>query len=138
MTSPMALPDQTAHPRPIERLLSHLCLTAAVLLLRLRFRHVVAVVERLHRLANQPATAKQATRITALIRTAALRSPGRAACLERSLAATLLACIHGRRVDWCIGARLVPYAGHAWIEVDGQPIGEPPEPDRPYQLLRRI
>lgn len=40
-----------------------------------------------------------------------------------------------RRVVWCIGARLMPYTAHAWIEADGRAIGEPLPPDRPYLLL---
>jgi hypothetical protein len=32
----------------------------------------------------------------------------------------------------------MPYAGHAWIEVDAEPIGEPSAPDRPYLVLVRI
>jgi hypothetical protein len=58
--------------------------------------------------------------------------------LENSLAAVLAAAARGRVVDWCIGARLAPFASHAWIETDGNPVGEPANPDRPYLLLLRI
>jgi protein-L-isoaspartate(D-aspartate) O-methyltransferase len=40
--------------------------------------------------------------------------PGRAACLENSLAAVLAAAARGQVVDWCIGARFAPFASHAW------------------------
>lgn len=71
------------------------------------------------------------------VRRSARWFPGRAACLENSLAAALAALLTRRSVDWCIGARLMPYAAHAWIEVEGAPVGEPWEPDRPYLLLQR-
>ncbi|MEV2276245.1 lasso peptide biosynthesis B2 protein [Nocardiopsis sp. NPDC049922] len=63
--------------------------------------------------------------------------PGRATCPENSLAATITTLLIRRRVDWCIGARLMPYAAHAWIEVSDEPAGEPREPDHPYLLLQR-
>lgn len=64
--------------------------------------------------------------------------PGRAACLETSLAATLTAAARGRRVHWCLGARSAPFATHAWIETAAGPAGEPANPDRPFHLLLRI
>ncbi|MBZ9644374.1 lasso peptide biosynthesis B2 protein [Streptomyces sp. PSKA30] len=45
-------------------------------------------------------------------------------CLERSVAAALLARLRGRWPDWVSGVSLVPFAAHAWIEVDGRPVGE--------------
>ncbi|MFE7190291.1 lasso peptide biosynthesis B2 protein [Kitasatospora sp. NPDC057541] len=46
-------------------------------------------------------------------------------CLERSLAAVLLVRARGGWADWVSGVNLAPFAAHAWIEVDGKPVGEP-------------
>lgn len=46
-------------------------------------------------------------------------------CLPRSVATTLLARTYGYTVTWCTGVKDAPFAAHAWIEVDGQAIGEP-------------
>jgi hypothetical protein len=46
-------------------------------------------------------------------------------CLQRSLAITLLCRIRGVWPTWCIGVRTAPFAAHAWVEADGQPVGEP-------------
>lgn len=63
----------------------------------------------------------------AAARSAARWFSGRAACLENSLAVTLTALITRRSVDRCIGARLMPYAAHAWIETEEVTVGEPRE-----------
>jgi hypothetical protein len=57
--------------------------------------------------------------------------PGRAACLENSLAAFLFTALHGRNAAWCIGCRLQPAESHAWIQDgNGNPSGEPSLHDR--------
>ncbi|MBS7529532.1 lasso peptide biosynthesis B2 protein [Hazenella sp. IB182353] len=48
----------------------------------------------------------------------------RSACLEESIALFLLATSYRKRVDWCVGVRLAPFSSHAWIEVQGNEIGE--------------
>lgn len=45
-------------------------------------------------------------------------------CLQRSLATVLLCRAGGRWPDWCTGVRMEPFRAHAWVEVDGEPIGE--------------
>jgi hypothetical protein len=46
-------------------------------------------------------------------------------CLPRSVATVLLARFHGYGLSWCTGIRDAPFAAHAWVEVDGQAVGEP-------------
>jgi hypothetical protein len=46
-------------------------------------------------------------------------------CLERSVAAALLVRTRGGWADWVSGVNFAPFAAHAWIEVDGEPVGEP-------------
>jgi Transglutaminase-like superfamily len=46
-------------------------------------------------------------------------------CLQRSVATVLLCRARGRWADWCTGFRVEPFAAHAWVEVDGRPVGEP-------------
>lgn len=139
MSIPMALDaaDDARQRRLGDRLLATLCLSAAAWLLRLRFGRVLALVRWTMRRCHRPASAGEATRIVGAIRRAARHRSGRVACLEQSLAAVLLAGIHRRSIQWCIGARLMPYAAHAWIEVDGRSIGEPGPGDHPFHVLLR-
>ena len=53
--------------------------------------------------------------------------PGRARCLERSIA--LHVCLH-----WCgaptvlrLGVQPYPFSAHAWVELDGEPVGDSPD-----------
>ncbi len=138
MSSHMALPPpQPARTRLHHRLAGLLGFVLAVVLLRFPLEHSVAFVEKLKRRTVRPATREEAEAFVAAVRRSAHWFPGRAACLENSLAVALAALLTRRFVDWCIGARLMPYAAHAWIEVEGTPVGEPSEPDRPYLLLQR-
>ncbi len=138
MSSHMALP-----PTPSTRLgWRHRCagmlgFTMAVILLRFPLKCSVAFVGKLKSRVTRSATVEEAATIVAAGRAPARWFPGRAACLENSLAAALTALLLRRTVDWCIGARLMPYAAHAWIEVSGVSVGEARAPDRPYLLLQR-
>jgi len=48
-------------------------------------------------------------------------------CLQRSLATALLCRIGGTWPTWSTGVRTPPFAAHAWVEADGQRVGEPPD-----------
>jgi hypothetical protein len=46
-------------------------------------------------------------------------------CLQRSLATVLLCRMNGVWPTWCVGVRTRPFRAHAWVQVDGRPVGEP-------------
>lgn len=134
----MAFPPQAQRTSPADQAIGLAAFAVAVVLLRLPFGRLTRVVATVKRRCRRAATPAEAETAVAAARTAGRWFPGRAACLENSLAAVLAAAARGRAVDWCIGARLAPYASHAWIETGGRPVGEPANPDRPYLLLLRI
>jgi hypothetical protein len=45
-------------------------------------------------------------------------------CLQRSIATALLCRAGGSWPEWCTGVRTQPFQAHAWVAVDGVPIGE--------------
>jgi Transglutaminase-like superfamily len=49
-------------------------------------------------------------------------------CLQRSLATTVLCRLRGVWPTWCTGVRTAPFVAHAWVEAEGQPVGEPQGP----------
>lgn len=49
-------------------------------------------------------------------------------CLERAIATALLCRLRGAWPTWRTGVRTTPFTAHAWVEVDGQPVGEPHDP----------
>ncbi|MFD0382133.1 lasso peptide biosynthesis B2 protein [Streptomyces stramineus] len=56
-------------------------------------------------------------------------------CLQRSVATALLCRMRGVWPDWCTGVRTAPFRAHAWVEVDGRPIGEPHQDDYYRRLM---
>jgi len=134
----MAFLPQAQRTSPANRAIGLAAFAAAVVLLRLPFGRLTRIVARVKRRCRRAATPAEAETAVAAARAAGRWFPGRAACLENSLAAVLAAAARGQGVDWCIGARFAPFASHAWIETDGHPVGESANPDRPYLLLLRI
>jgi hypothetical protein len=131
----MALPA-SRHVPLVDRLVGAAGFAAAAILLRLPFATLLRLVTTIKRLCcRRDATPAEAENAVLAAQMAGRWFPGRAACLEHSLAAVLSAAARGRAVDWCIGGRLAPYASHAWIQAEGRPVGEPAGPDRPYLPL---
>ncbi|OTN90592.1 hypothetical protein A5819_003092 [Enterococcus sp. 7E2_DIV0204] len=48
-------------------------------------------------------------------------------CLRRSLAVTIAVLLQRKSISWCTGYALEPFRAHAWVEIEGEPIGEPDE-----------
>lgn len=103
-----------------------LALVVASVLLRFSFRASFRLVQTSRRSwCRCGASPRQAIVTVAAVSQAARWYPGRAACLEQSLAAVLVEAIRRRRLDWCLGSMPDPYRFHAWVEVAGQPVPTP-------------
>jgi len=63
--------------------------------------------------------------------------PKRVFCLQRSAATTLLLRRHGVAAELVIGAKLLPFRSHAWVELNGQVINDRPYMHAIYQILER-
>nr|WP_238545619.1 MULTISPECIES: lasso peptide biosynthesis B2 protein [Streptomyces] len=109
---------------PAHRVLAVLCAAVAAPLARARPRHIRAVLHLLRRGAA-PATPEQTAAARHAVVTASARCAAARSCLHRSLATTLLCRAHGTWPTWCTGVRTEPFGAHAWVAVDGEPIGEP-------------
>jgi Transglutaminase-like superfamily/Coenzyme PQQ synthesis protein D (PqqD) len=101
-----------------------IALVIADVLVRCSFRRSFALVRVSRRSwCRRAATPRQAAIAVTAVSRAARCYPGRAACLEQSLAAVLLSAVRRRRLDWCLGSSSDPYRFHAWVEAGGQPVG---------------
>jgi transglutaminase superfamily protein len=111
-------------PTVAQRVLGFAAVTVARGLAALppkRIRQVLGVVRR----GARPATYDEALRARTIVTTVSVRCAGRY-CLDRSLATALLCRVTGTWPRWCAGVRTIPpFASHAWVEVDGRPVGEP-------------
>lgn len=125
MSVSMAVPAARSVPRVMQLQAATLIVVVIACMRLLPFRAVHGMTTRLNRLPGKPADHTAALMIVAAVRHAASWWPGRAACLETSLAATWLAALRGQPVTWCHGVRPHPYTFHAWVEADQTPVDEP-------------
>lgn len=58
-------------------------------------------------------------------------------CLQRSAATTLLLRRHGWEAEMVIGAQVLPFHSHAWVEIKGVVINDKPYMLDIYQVLER-
>jgi len=58
-------------------------------------------------------------------------------CLQRSAALALLLRRHGIEAEMVIGAQLLPFLAHAWVEVGGDAINDKPYVGEIFQVLER-
>jgi hypothetical protein len=119
-----------------QRLLARCAVAAARPLTLLRPRQLRAVLE-LARRGAHPATTNHASTAREAVVSVSLRCRTGTGCLQRSLAAALYCRATWAWPTWCSGVRTDPFLAHAWIEVDGQPIGEP-FPRGHYRTLLRV
>ncbi|MEV0087335.1 lasso peptide biosynthesis B2 protein [Saccharopolyspora sp. NPDC050642] len=121
MSMPVTLAEQHRLPWR-RRLLPLLAVALARPLASIRPARLRRVLEFARRGAA-PATADQALAARQAAVSVSLRCAGRG-CLQRSIATALLCRARGTWPTWCTGVRTQPFAAHAWIEADGQLIGE--------------
>jgi hypothetical protein len=94
---------------------------------RLGFARSVALARRLGRQrsareqSNTRDLAQEACRRLAM---AALFYPGRARCLEQSLALYVLLRRRGVPAELKLGVQPYPFNAHAWVELNGSPLNE--------------
>ncbi|RLV01287.1 hypothetical protein CTZ27_12275 [Streptomyces griseocarneus] len=119
---------------PLRRRPPVLLATAAARLLVLlkprRIRRVLTLVRR----GAAPAGADEALAARRDVVAVSARCAGEG-CLQRSVATALLCRMRGVWPDWCTGVRTAPFRAHAWVEVDGLPVGEPYPPGYHHRLM---
>jgi hypothetical protein len=77
--------------------------------------------------ASVPPRANTLERVCSAFDLACLCFPKRALCLQRSAALACLLRANGIDARMIIGAQLLPFRAHAWVEVEGKVVN-----DRPY------
>lgn len=58
-------------------------------------------------------------------------------CLQRSAATAVLLRRHGWAADLVIGAQMLPFQSHAWVEIDGRVVNDKPYITEMFQVLER-
>ena len=70
---------------------------------------------------------EKAREVASVVERLAALFPGRARCLEQSIAVFVVLRWHHMPADLQIGARLLPFSAHAWVEIGGEPVNADPE-----------
>ncbi|MCG0065517.1 lasso peptide biosynthesis B2 protein [Streptomyces tricolor] len=107
---------------PHRRVVPLLVVGVARLLAKVKPARLRAVLEFARRGAA-PATVDQALAAREAVVSVSLRCAGQG-CLQRSIATALLCRVRGTWPTWCTGVRTHPFAAHAWVEAEGQLVGE--------------
>lgn len=121
MSLPVAL-EPAVRLSPLRALTARCAVGVARLLVRLAPRRLRAALRFLSRGAR-PATVPEAAAARQAVVSVSVRCAGQG-CLQRSVAAALLCRMRGSWPEWCTGVRTQPFRAHAWIAVDGIPVGE--------------
>ena len=58
-------------------------------------------------------------------------------CLQRSAATIILLRRHGWQAEMVIGAQLLPFQSHAWVEMRGNVVNDKPYINQIFQVLDR-
>lgn len=58
-------------------------------------------------------------------------------CLQRSAATTILLRRHGWEAEMVIGAQMLPFKSHAWVEIHGKVANDKPYMLDTYRVLER-
>ncbi|MFE1824191.1 lasso peptide biosynthesis B2 protein [Streptomyces anulatus] len=121
--SMFSTPEPPVPLQALERAAALLATATARGLIHLSPGRLRRLLEMLRRGAG-PATTEQALAARQAVVTVSRRCAGEG-CLQRSVATVLLCRVRGVWPTWCTGVRCDPFRAHAWIEADGEPVGEP-------------
>jgi hypothetical protein len=102
----------------------HLAIALGHLIGRLRPRHIRRVLRACAGNAR-PASFADAEKARRMVVAGSLRCAGEG-CVPRSIATALLCRFQGTWPTWHSGVRTDPFMAHAWVAVDGRPVGESP------------
>lgn len=121
MSAPMAL-EPAARAALVDRQVARLAVLLAFPLSRLAPDRLTQVLRFLRRGA-QPASVSGALSARQAVVAVSTACAGQA-CLQRSIATAVACRLRGNWPTWCTGVRVLPFRAHAWVEVDGRPVGE--------------
>ena len=115
-----------------------------LVLIRIEFLMLFRSLRSLHELVRKQVVRSFRTRLSPSIEElchamdlACVFYPKNIMCLQRSAATTLLLRRHGMKAEMVIGARLLPFKSHAWVEVDTIVVNDKPYMSDIYRILER-
>jgi len=130
MSSEAVVAHAAVGRRPLGPVTAGLCIALVKLAVRvLGFRRTLKIIEWSTRdvALDRTPTQAEVRRAARKVIVAAALYPGRAKCLEQSLVLYLSLRRMGIDARLRLGVQSFPFAAHAWVEVNGEPVWEDPE-----------
>ena len=101
---------------------------------RFETRHLMA---KRWKVARRRADHDTVTQVCTAIDYACVWYPRQARCLQRSFVTTYLLRKHGVNAQMVLGAQVLPFKAHAWVEVEGRVINERSDVQATYGVWDR-
>lgn len=121
MSSPVRM-EQRTKLSVKNKITALFCAHVSFFLIKLPPKKLSEVIEKLSK-NTRKALPKEVESWRTSINSINVRCAGNG-CLQRSVAVMLRGIIARRTPDWVSGFQVSPFIAHAWVEVDGIPIGE--------------
>ena len=121
MSSPVRM-EQRTKLSVKNKIRALFCANVSFFLIKLPPKKLSEVIEKLSK-NTRKALPKEVESWRTSINSINVRCAGNG-CLQRSVAVMLRGIIARRTPDWVSGFQVSPFIAHAWVEVDGIPIGE--------------
>ena len=121
MSSPVRM-EQRTKLSVKNKITALFCANVSFFLIKLPPKKLSEVIEKLSK-NTRKALPKEVESWRTPINSINVRCAGNG-CLQRSVAVMLRGIIARRTPDWVSGFQVSPFIAHAWVEVDGIPIGE--------------
>ena len=121
MSSPVRMEKRTKLSFK-NKITAFFCANVSFFLIRLPPKKLSKIIEKLSK-RTQSATPAEVEQWSTYINSINVRCAGNG-CLQRSVAVMLWGIIARRTPDWISGFQVSPFIAHAWVEIDGKPIGE--------------
>jgi len=132
-------PDiQRRETRALDTVVALLGLAVVDLVIKLKgFPFLYRTVKAWPVSCNGKPTADTIARICGAVDRACTYYVKHALCLQRSALTTCLLRRQGAKAEMVIGCRVMPYHGHAWVEVDGKVVNDKQRVQEFYSVLDR-
>lgn len=121
MSSPVRM-EQRTKLSVKNKIIALFCANVSFFLIKLPPKKLSKIIEKLSK-NTRKALPKEVESWRTSINSINVRCAGNG-CLQRSVAVMLRGIIARRTPDWVSGFQVSPFIAHAWVEVDGIPIGE--------------
>jgi len=121
-----------------ETVVAFLGLAIVELILKLAgFRYLFSTIKRWPLVGKKTACPETISRICSAVDRAATYYLKHALCLQRSAVTTCLLRMYGVPAQMVIACRIMPYHGHAWVEVEGVVVNDRQKVQSFYSVLKR-